>query len=121
MVILLGIRLNSHIASSTNSVLNEAEDETADQVLSGCVLAPGCVPLAGCVAEAGCVLIVGWVLAAGCAVVVCVLVVGCGAGAGCVLAVTCGLVVGCALVTGGVPFDPGPLGLVLLLKGWKLC
>ena len=28
MAILLGIRLNSHVASSTNSVLNEAEDET---------------------------------------------------------------------------------------------
>jgi hypothetical protein len=58
------------------------------------------------------VLIVDWVLAPGCAVAVCVLVVGCGAGAGCVLAGTCGLVVGCALVTGGVPVDPGPLGLV---------
>ncbi len=28
MVILLGICLNSHITSSTDSVLNEAEDET---------------------------------------------------------------------------------------------
>jgi hypothetical protein len=27
MVILLGIRLNSHVASSTNSVLNRAKDE----------------------------------------------------------------------------------------------
>ena len=28
MVVLLGVRLNSHVASYTNSVLNEAEDET---------------------------------------------------------------------------------------------
>jgi len=67
------------------------------------------------------VLTVGWVLGAGCAAAVCVLVVGCVGGAGCVLAVTCGLVVGCALVTGCVPVGPGPLGLVRLLEGWKLC
>jgi hypothetical protein len=55
---------------------------------------------------------VGLILAAGCAVAVCVLVVGCGAGADCVLGGTCGPAVGCALVTGGVPVDLGPLGLV---------
>ncbi len=65
-------------------------------------------------------LTVGWILAAGCGGSVCVLVVGCGGGADCVLAGTCGPAVGCALVTGGVPVDPGPLGLVRLLEGWKL-
>ena len=65
-------------------------------------------------------LTVGWILAAGRAVAGCVLVVGGGGGAGCVLAGTCGLVVGSALVIGCVTVGPGPLGLVLLLEGWKL-
>ena len=54
MVVLLGIRLNSYVTGSANSVLNEAEDETIlNQVLSGCVLVGGCVPEAGCVLVAG--------------------------------------------------------------------
>ena len=38
MVVLLGIRLYSHLTSSTNSVLNEAEDETIlmRSCLAGC-------------------------------------------------------------------------------------
>jgi hypothetical protein len=115
MVVLLGIRLNSHgMFVDEFGVKRRGKWGYLDQVLSGCVLAAGCVPPAGCVLGVGSVPVAGWAVAG------CVLVAGWGAGTDCILADACGLVVDGGLMIGCAVLGPGLLGVVWLLEGWKL-